>query len=124
LTQHPFTSMIKTTRKEVLCFIKRFRKKRECTSARARRANQRFHVIEIALERPPAEGSESVFRLGDTSGERFDARDVVRVLELARMHTEIAVAGLEQRFQLVERETVTHRQRAHDREPDALVKPS
>src|SRR2546421_428708 len=44
-----------------------------------------------------------------------------RILQLARVYAEIAVAGLEQRLELVERETVTHRERAHDREPHALV---
>src|SRR5881392_4322756 len=72
-------------------FHKAIPQKKECTSARARRANQRFHVVEVALERPPAEGGESVFRLGDSGLERLDARDVLRVLELARVDAEIAV---------------------------------
>src|SRR5207247_9788423 len=111
----------KATWKEVLCVIKQSRKKKSSPSACARRADQRFHVVEVALERPPAEGGESVFRLGDSGLERLDARDVLRVLELARVDAEIAVARLEQRLELVERETLAHRERAHDREAHPLV---
>src|SRR5436309_13517115 len=96
-------------------------KKKESTSAGARSADQRFHVVEVALERPPAEGGESVFRLGDSGLERFVARDVAGVLELARVDAEIAVARLEQGLELVEGETLAHRERADDREPHAFV---
>src|SRR6266508_2963691 len=121
VAQRPLPSITIATWKEVLCFIKRSRKKREWMSACARRANQRFHVIEIALERPPAEGGESVLRLGDAPGERLVAGHVARVLQLARVDAEIAVGRLEQRLQLVERDAVTHRERADDREPHTLV---
>src|SRR5882672_9622242 len=87
-------------------FHKANSQKKESTSAGACRADQRFHVVEVALERPPAEGGESVFGLGDAPRERLVARDVLRVLELARVHAEIAVARFEQRLQLVERETL------------------
>src|SRR6266550_2609331 len=121
VAQRPLPSMTMATWKEVLCFIKSPAKKKMTPSACARRANQRFHVIEIALERPPSEGGESVLRLGDAARERLVAGDVARVLQLARVDAEIAVGRLEQRLQLVEREAVAYRERAHDREPDALV---
>src|SRR5436190_4327456 len=121
VAQRPLPSITIATWKEVLCFIKQSRKKKSSPSACARRADQRFHVVEVALERPPAEGGESVFRLGDSGLERLDARDVSRVLELARVDAEIAVARLEQRLELVEREALAHGERAHDREPHALV---
>src|SRR3989441_12961400 len=95
-------------------FHKAIPQKKESTSARPRHANQRFHVVEVALERPPAEGGESVFRLRNAACERLVARDVLGVLELARVDTEIAIARLEQRLELVEREAVAHGERAHD----------
>src|SRR5258705_12475555 len=123
VAQRPLPSMTMATWKEVLCFIKSPAKKKSPLSAcaGARRADQRFHVIEIALERPPAEGGESVFGFGDAALERLVARDVLGVLELARVDAEIAVARFEQRLQLVEREALAHRERAHDREPHALA---
>src|SRR5258705_9750921 len=123
VAQGPLPSMTIATWKEVLCFIKPIRKKKTPPSAcpAASRVDQRFHVIEIALERPPAEGGESVFGLGNAPLERFGADDVFGILELARVHAQIAVGCLQERFQLVERETLTHRQRAHDREPHPLV---
>src|ERR1700694_173210 len=119
--QRPLPSMMIATWREVLCLIKSFRKKKEPLSARACGTDQRFHVVEIALERPPAEGGEAVFRLGDAPGERLGAGDVFRVLEFARMDAQVAIRGLEQPLELVERETLAHRQGAHDGEPDALV---
>src|SRR5687767_5846240 len=66
-------------------------KKEPSTSAcpTARRADQRFHVIEVALERPPSESGESVFGLGHATRERLVAGDVLGVFELARVHAEI-----------------------------------
>src|SRR6266516_911758 len=113
VAQRPLPSMTMATWREVLCVIKRSRKKKNPRSARARCANQRFHVVEVALERPPAEGGESVFRLGDSGLERLVACNVFRVLELACVHAEIAVARLQQRLELVERETLADRERAH-----------
>src|SRR6266487_1433118 len=121
VAQRPLPSMTMATWKEVLCFIKSPAKKKMTPSACARRANQRFHVIEIALERPPSEGGESVLRLGDAARERLVARDVLGVFELPRMDAEVAVGRFEQRLQLVECDAVTHRERADDREPHALV---
>src|SRR6266542_3265734 len=115
VAQRPLPSMTMATWKEVLCFIKSPAKKKRTPSACARRANQRFHVIEIALERPPAEGGESVLRLGDAARERLLARDVLGVFELPRMDAEVAVGRFEQRLQLVERDAITHRERADDR---------
>src|SRR5437762_11037661 len=82
VAQRPLPSMTMATWKEVLCFIKSSRKKKESTSAGACRADQRFHVVEVALERPPAEGGESVYGLGDAPIERLVAGDVLRVPEL------------------------------------------
>src|SRR5258705_13967007 len=87
VAQRPLPSMTIATWKEVLCFIKPIRKKKTPPSActAASRVDQRFHVIEVALERPPAEGGESVFGLGNAPLERFGADDVFGILELARV---------------------------------------
>src|SRR5207302_1998861 len=83
-------------------------------------ADERFHVVEIALQGAPTRGRQPVFGLGDAAGERFAARDVLRFLELAGVHAQVAVGRLEERLQLVEGQRVVHRQRADDAEADPL----
>src|SRR2546427_2356288 len=75
-------------------------------------------MIEIALQGAAARGRQPVLGLGDAAGERLAARDVLRLLELAGVHAQVAVGRLEERLQLVEGQRVVHRQRAHDAEPD------
>ncbi len=53
--------------------------------------------------------------------ERLVAGDVLRVLELARVHAQVAVGRVQQALQIVERQPLVHRQRADDAEAQALV---
>src|SRR5438876_7298905 len=117
--QRPLPSMMTATWREVLCDIKFCLKKN--ASALTSRADERFHVVEIALQGAPTRGRQPVFGLGDAAGERFAARDVLRFLELAGVHAQVAVGRLEERLQLVEGQRVVHRQRADDAEADPLV---
>src|SRR5579871_3291423 len=66
--------------------------------------DQRFHVIQVFFERPASGGSQAVFGARQPPFERFRAGDVMRVFEFARVHAQIAVRGLEQLLQLVERQ--------------------
>src|SRR6266540_778043 len=120
VAQRPLPSMMIATWREVLCFIKPILKKKS-VSTRAGGADQRFHVVEIALQRAPSMRGEAVLGLGHAPGERLHARHVLRFLELASVHAQVAVGRVEQALQLVERETLIHRQRADDREALALV---
>ncbi len=70
--------------------------------------------------RRPA-GAQPVLGARHPALERLGAHDVVRLLELARVHAEVAVGGVEQPLELVEGERLVHRQGAHDREAHALV---
>src|SRR3954468_7828700 len=92
-----------------------------CRSALARGANERFHVVEVSFEGATTSGRDGVLRLRHASLEGFRARDVLRLLQLARMDAEIAVGGIEQLFEIVEAERVGCRQGAEDTEPHALV---
>ena len=76
---------------------------------------------EVALERATARGSEAVLGPRNAPVEPLRADDVRGLLELAGVHAQVAVARLEQRFELVEREALAHGEGAHDREPHALV---
>src|SRR5881394_49637 len=120
VAQRPLPSMMIATCREVLCFIK-LNLKKKSVSPRAGGADQRFHVVEIALQRAPAMRGEAILGLGHAPGERLHAGHVLRFLELARVHAQVAVGRVEQAFELVERETLIHGERADDREAHALV---
>src|SRR6266508_352918 len=87
----------------------------------ARRANQRFHVVEVAVERPPTRAGDPEARLRNTSLEGLLAGDVARLLELPCVDAQIAVGRSEQALQLVESEPLVDRERADHSEPDPFV---
>src|SRR5208283_3865664 len=60
-------------------------------SALTRCANQRLHVIQIALKRAPACCRQTVLRLGQPPIKRFCAHDVVRFFELTCVHAQISI---------------------------------
>src|SRR5687767_10288764 len=92
-----------------------------CPSAFAGGANQRLHVVQVTLQRLASQCRERIARAWYTALEAFVAGDVRRLLELARMHGQVAVRGVHEPLEVVEAEGVVHRQRAHDAEPKALV---
>src|SRR5437879_3884880 len=113
VAQRPLPSMMIATCGEVLCFIKSLRKKKwGPASALPRDANQRLHMVEVPLQRLAPGGREPVHRLGHTPVEGLAAGDVLRVLELARVDAEVAVARFEQCFQLAEGEALADGERA------------
>ena len=76
---------------------------------------------EVLLERAPAGGGQAVFRARHARRERFLDGDVLRVLELARVHAEVAVGRLQQALEIGERQAFVDRQRADDAQPEAFV---
>src|SRR5207247_3205069 len=87
----------------------------------ARHADQRLHMIEVLLQRPPPGGGQRVLRPRHPTLERLLAREVARVLELAGVDADVAVRRLQHRLQLVEAERRVHGQRADDAEARLLV---
>src|SRR5689334_6629165 len=81
-------------------------KVRGCRSALARGANERFHVVEIAFEGATAGRGDGVLRLRHASLEGLRARDVLGLLQLARVDAEISVRGIEELLEIVEAERV------------------
>src|SRR5690606_40507389 len=80
-----------------------------------------FHMIEIAVERIAAALSHSVYGLRAAILERLRAREIARLFQLACVSAQVAVADVEQRLELAERELVAHRERAHDSEAHTFV---
>src|SRR4051812_7364847 len=93
----------------------------QSTSAFARRANQRFHVIEVALERATTGGRDRVFRFRHATLEGLLAQHVLRFLELAGVDAEIAVRRPQQRFQIAEAHPLVDGERAENAETHTLV---
>src|SRR5438094_2245997 len=78
-------------------------------------------MIEIALESAAARRCEAVFGFRHAAFKGFRAGDILRVLELARVHADVAVGGLEQLLEIVESERFVDSQRAHDAESHPLM---
>src|SRR2546423_7355549 len=83
-------------------------------SALPRGANQRFHMVQVALEGTAADSRQSILRLRHPASEGFRACDVFGLLELARVDAEIAVGRLHQLLEITEAERVVDGQRADD----------
>src|SRR5437763_4715935 len=103
-----------------LCIVK-FARKKVLPLTLARSANQRFHVIQVTLEGLASRSRQSVFRLGCAAFKRFGANNVVSLFELSRVHAQIAIGRFQQGFQLIERKSPIHRERADDAETNMLV---
>src|SRR2546423_31449 len=86
-------------------------------SALPRRANERFHVIEIPLERAASGGSESVLRLRHPALERFSTGYVFRFLKLPGVDAQITVGRLHQLLEIAEAERIVDSESADDAEP-------
>src|SRR2546422_3202972 len=119
LAQRPLPSITIATWREELCGIKSVLKKN--ASPLSGGVNQRFHVVQVALQRAPPGGGEAILGLGNPPLERLGARDVLCLLEPARVHAQVPVRGLEQGLELVEAQQIVHGERAHDAEAPPLV---
>src|SRR5690606_10489906 len=87
----------------------------------ARGPDQRFHVIEIALEYPPPFRSQAVLGFRNASRKRLAARDVARFFELASVAAQVPVGRLPELLEHREGHALVHAESAHDAEPDSLV---
>src|SRR6266567_6068206 len=87
----------------------------------ARGPDERFHVVEVPRELPSAQGSQPVLRPRPPAFEALGAGDVLGILELAAMDGKVAVGRLEERLELVERERVGRRERAHDAQAQPVM---
>jgi hypothetical protein len=83
--------------------------------------NDLLHLFEVTGQGLPPGIGEAIFGLGRAPVERLEAFDVACVFELAGMDAEVAVAGVQQAFKVVEALGIARRQRAHDAKSDALV---
>jgi nitrous oxide reductase len=83
--------------------------------------DQRFHVIQVALERTPACRCQSKFCFRQPSVKRFVARDIVSLFQATRVDAQISIGRLQKRFQLIKGERVVDSERAYDAESHAFV---
>src|SRR6185503_6523934 len=85
------------------------------------RLYQRVHVIQIPQQRGLAGRRQAELGAGRAAVKRLETRDVAGFLELARVHAQVAVGGLQQLLQVGEAEDRRRGQRADDAEPETLV---
>src|SRR5512146_2349532 len=83
--------------------------------------DDRFHVIEIALQRAPAGRGEPILRMRPARLEALAARDVLGLLELARVHAQIAIGRVQHGLELIERHGLVGRERTHDAQAHPVV---
>src|SRR5712671_2895013 len=87
-------------------------------------ANERFHVIQVALEGAAARCRQTVLGLRHPSLEALGAGDVLRPFQLSGVDTQIAIGRLHQLLEIAEAEGIVDRERADDAEPQTLVNES
>src|SRR6185503_3641404 len=84
-------------------------------------ANEGFHVIEVPLQRLPSRRAQPVFGPRQPPLEGLGASDIPGLFQLSRVNAEVAVGGIQQPLELVERERLVHGQGTHDGKPHPLV---
>src|SRR5205823_1585876 len=87
----------------------------------AHAADQRFHVIDISFQSFASGRGQAVFSLRRATCKRLCAAKVAGVLQLARVHAEVAVARLYRGLQLIESHRLMRRERADDSQPQTFV---
>src|SRR5438034_1216714 len=90
-------------------------------SALARGLDERFHSVQITLQRATPLRAQPVLGPRHAPVEKLAAMHVLRFFQFAGMHAQVAVRGLQKLFEIVEAERSVHRQRAQNPQPDALV---
>ena len=91
------------------------------TSLFACHADEIFHLAQIFFQSFASGGGEAIFGARHASFKKFVAGDVASLFQLAGMHAEVAVGGLEQALEVVEAERIVDGQRAHDAQPQSLM---
>src|SRR5688572_12541732 len=90
-------------------------------SAFAHPPDQRFHVVEVVVERGAPGPGETVLRARCPLDEGLLAADEACFLQATRVDAEVAVRDLEKVLELGEGQSWNASERAHDAEADALV---
>ena len=92
-----------------------------CSACPAHAADYRLHVVEIALQRPAPGGCQTVFGPGRSPLERLRTGDIAGLFKLARMHTQIPVAGLYRMLEFVKGQRIIYRERADNSQSEPFV---
>src|SRR5262252_1988908 len=87
----------------------------------ARQPNPLLHLIEIFRQGSPSRGSQPVLGSRHAPLKKLYAGNVLRLLQLARVHAQVSVGCFQDAFQIVEAQRIVRRQRADDSQPDAFV---
>src|SRR5450759_3782537 len=83
--------------------------------------DQRFHVVQIAIERTPPGGGQPVLGMRNAAREALDAVHIPRFFQLARMDTQVAVGGIQQFLEFAEGQRIVDGERAENTQAQAFV---
>src|ERR1019366_3193105 len=83
--------------------------------------NERFHVIQVALQRTPPGGRQPVIGARHTTGEALGAVHVPGFFQLPCMNTEVTVGSIQQFLEFAEGQRLVHGEPAENAQTEALV---
>src|SRR5271165_2308744 len=90
-------------------------------SAFSGRADQRFHVVQIAFQGTPPRGGQAVLGLWQTAVKGLGTGDVIRLFELPGMDAQVAIGSLEQGLKFIEGLRTVDGQGADDAQANAFM---
>jgi acetoin utilization deacetylase AcuC-like enzyme len=83
--------------------------------------DERFNVVQVAIECPAAARGEPVRRFGTTRLECLGTPHIPGLFQLAGVRAQVAVTYAEQCLELAESQLLAHRQGTHHAQPHTLV---
>src|ERR1019366_3669928 len=83
--------------------------------------DQRFHVIQVALQGAPPGGRQPVIRARHAASEALGAVHVPALLQLPCMNTEVTVGSIQQFLELAEGQRRVHSEPAENAQTEAFV---
>src|SRR5450759_158631 len=119
VAQRPLPSiMIPTCR--VLC-ISKFIGIKKGSLLFAHDLDERFHVVQVAIERTPPGGGQPVLGARNAAREALDAVDIPGFFQLACMDTQVTVGGIQQFLEFAEGQRIVDGERAENPQAQAFV---
>src|ERR1039457_6148505 len=119
VAHRPLPSMIIPTCR-VLCVSKLIGIKKDSLLF-PRGLDERFHVIQVALQRAPPSGRQPVIGARHAAGEALGAVHIPGLFQLPRMNTEVTVGSIQQFLEFAEGQRLVHGEPAENTQTEAFV---
>src|ERR1035438_6142126 len=119
VAHRPLPSMIIPTCR-VLCVSKLIGIKKDSLLF-PRGLDERFHVVQVALQRTPPGGRQPIIGARHAAGEALGAVHVPGLFQLPCMNTEVTVGSIQQFLEFAEGQRRVHSERAENAQAEAFV---